>query len=349
MLELDSADAQALGMELQDLVIRPNLDSLVDCFCTYLQSIEQFRRIVARHSDLARLQQTHRSYLRSLGVGFQSAAYFADRQRIGAVHQALGVPQSLYQCAFRKLQDLIIEHFPRSIRGRPEACDELRRFVLKIAALDISLAVESYCAARLSNLASSLAHERDKTERLRKLSVTDRLTDLQNHSYALHSLKAALSRAQRDNTPLCVIMADLDHFKKINDTFGHLVGDDVLRISAARMVAASRAGDQIGRYGGEEFICILQNTGIEGAQDAAERIRTHLCNDPVRSGDHEIPVTVSMGIACAGQHDTANTLIERADAALYEAKAAGRNCVRTEPRESIVVELLCGGDATGHC
>ena len=115
------------------------------------------------------------------------------------------------------------------------------------------------------------------------------------------------------------------------------------------MVAASRSGDQIGRYGGEEFICILQNTGIEGAQDAAERIRTHLCNDPVRSGDHEIPVTVSMGIACASQHDTVNTLIERADAALYEAKAAGRNCVRTEPRESMVGELLCGGGATGSC
>lgn len=335
-------------MQLQDLVIRPNLDTIVDRFCTYLQSIEQFGRIVSQHSDLARLQQTQRRYLLSLGVGFRSAAYFADRQRIGAVHQSLGVPQGLYQCASRKLQDLIIEHFPRSIRDRQAAYDDLLGFVLKIMALDISLAVESYCAARLSNLTSSLAHERGKTERLRKLSVTDRLTDLHNHSFSLHSLNAALSRAQRDNTPLCVIMADLDHFKKINDTYGHLVGDDVLRISAARIVAASRAGDQIGRYGGEEFICILQNTGIEGAQDAAERIRTHLCNDPVRSGDYDIPVTVSMGISCAGEHDTVSTLIERADAALYEAKAAGRNCVRTEPRETQTSEQICGGIAAEH-
>jgi len=342
LLELDGREVSTLGRQLQTLVIRPNLDVIVDRFCEYLQSIEQFNRIVAAHSDLGRLRQTQRDYLQSFGVNFQAATYFEGRQRIGATHQALGVPQSLYQCAFRHLQDLIIGCFPQSIRDDQAAYVDLLRFVLKIVALDNSLAVESYCIARVSNLTKSLASERGKTEKLRKLSVTDQLTDLYNHSYASHCLNAALSRAQRERAPLCVIMADLDHFKAINDTHGHLVGDDVLRITAARMVAASRTADQIGRYGGEEFIFILQDTDVDGALEAAERIRTRVCGDPVCSGDVEVSVTVSLGISCARQEDTVNALIERADDALYAAKAAGRNCVRTEPVEGWSAERLCG-------
>lgn len=346
LLELDDKGVSALGRQLQGLVIRPNLDVIADRFCAYLQSIEQFNRIVAAHSNLDRLRQTQREYLQSFAVNFQSAAYFEDRQRIGAVHQALGVPQSLYQCAFRRLQDLIIDCFPESIRDDRVAYENLLRFFLKVVALDNSLAVESYCTARVSNLTKSLASERGKTEKLRKLSVTDQLTDLYNHSYATHCLNAALSRAQRESAPLCVIMADLDHFKDTNDTHGHLVGDDVLRIAAARMVAAARVADQIGRYGGEEFIFILQDTDVDGALEAAERIRRRVCSDPVCSGDIEVAVSVSLGIACARQRDSVSGLIERADEALYAAKAAGRNCVRTEPVDGRLAERLCGVQAS---
>lgn len=347
LLELDGRGVAAIGRQLQSLVIRPNLDFIVDQFCDYLQSIEQFNRIVAAHSNLDRLRQTQRDYLQSFGVNFQTAAYFEERQRIGAIHQAIGVSQGLYQCAFRQLQDVIIGCIPDSIRDDRTAYENLLRFVLKAMALDNSLAVESYCSARLSDLTKSLASERGESERLRKLSVTDQLTDLHNHSYARHCLNAALNRAQRENTPLCVIMADLDHFKEINDTHGHLVGDDVLRITAARMVAASRTADQIGRYGGEEFIFILQDTEVDGALEAAERIRTRVCSDPVCSGDIEVAVSVSLGISCARQQDTVSELIERADDALYAAKAAGRNCVRTEPIERQVTERLCGVQVSG--
>ena len=342
LLELDAPANETLGERLQVAVIRPNIDAIVDRFCDYLGRIEQFNTIVAQHSDLARLQRTQRSYLLSFGVDFQSARYFEERRRIGVVHQAIGVPQSLYQCAFRQLQNLLIDYFPEELRMDRDDFDEMLHFVLKISALDISLAVESYCAARMSNLTTSLENERGETERLQKLSVTDHLTELHNHSYARHCLNAALARAQRDNAPLCVIMADLDHFKNINDTYGHLVGDDVLRISAARMLAASRAEDQVGRYGGEEFIFILQNTSLDGAQEAAERIRTRLGDDAIQAGDAEVAVTVSMGVSCARRHDTVNSLIERADAALYEAKAAGRNCIRAESTVTLDVAQKCG-------
>ncbi len=333
LLELETRASEALGHRLQEVVIRPNIDAIVERFCDYLLRIEQFNTIVAQHVDLAKLQRTQRDYLLSIGIDFQSASYFDERRRIGIVHQAIGFPQSLYQCAFRQLQDLLLEYFPSELRMDRDRFDEMLRFVLKIGALDMSLAVESHCAAGMSDLTTSLENERGKTERLQKLSVTDQLTELQNHSYARHCLNAALARAQRDNAPLCVVMADLDHFKEINDTHGHLVGDDVLRIAAARMLAASRAEDQVGRYGGEEFIFILQNTSLDGAEEAAERIRTRLGSDAVQAGDAEIFVTVSMGVSCARRNDTVNSLIERADTALYVAKAAGRNCIRIEPDE----------------
>ncbi len=342
LLELEAPAREALGERLQAAVIRPNIDAIVDRFCDYLGSIEQFNTIVAQHSDLARLQRTQRSYLLSFGVDFQSAGYFEERRRIGVVHQAIGVPQSLYQCAFRHLQNLLIDYFPEELRTNRDGFDEMLHFVLKISALDISLAVESYCAARVSNLTTSLENERGETERLQKLSVTDHLTKLHNHSYARHCLNAALARAQRDSTPLCVVMADLDHFKHINDTHGHLVGDDVLRIAAARMLAASRAEDHVGRYGGEEFIFILQNTSLEGAEEAAERVRSRLSDDAIQVGDTEIVVTVSMGVSCARRHDTVNSLIERADAALYAAKTAGRNCIRSESAETLDAVQKCG-------
>ena len=333
LLELETRASTALGHRLQEAVIRPNIDALVERFCDYLRRIEQFNTIVARNSDLAKLQRTQRKYLLSFGVGFQSAGYFEERRRIGVVHQALGIPQSLYQCAFQQLQDLLINYFPSELRMDRAGFDEMLHFVLKISALDMSLAVESYCAASMSNLTTSLEHERGETERLKKLSVTDELTGLQNHAYARHRLNAALVEAHGDNSPLCIAMADIDHFKKINDTHGHLVGDDVLRIAAARMVAASRAEDQVGRYGGEEFIFILRNTSLDGAERAAERVRTRLCSDTIQVGDAKIAVTVSMGVSCARPNDTVNSLIERADTALYAAKAAGRNCIRIESDE----------------
>jgi diguanylate cyclase (GGDEF)-like protein len=125
-------------------------------------------------------------------------------------------------------------------------------------------------------------------------------------------------------------MADLDQFKKINDEHGHLVGDHVLRIAAARMVAGARTSDEIGRYGGEEFIFVLQDTDLETAGDVAERVRARMNSDAIHHHKAVINVSLSLGIAQARSDDTVDTLIERADATLYAAKLAGRDCVMLE-------------------
>ncbi|MBT8092838.1 MAG: diguanylate cyclase [Gammaproteobacteria bacterium] len=328
MLELDGLDALELGHKLQNVVIRPSVDSIIDQFVETLLEIDQFRHTISTKSALQRLRQTMLRYVLGLGVDFQSDAYFEARRQVGVVHQRLGVPQSHYQCAFRRFQDLLVTSIPESLRSDSQAFEAMLRFILKITALDISLAVESYCSASMSRLARSLESERGKTARLQKLSVTDRLTDLHNHGYAKFRLKDALQHAVEEDSPLCVIMADLDNFKTINDTHGHLVGDDVLRIAAARMVSAARASDEIGRYGGEEFLFILPNTDMAGACAVAERVRTRIASDEIRSGDTSLIVTLSLGVTEAQCDDTVDALIQRADAALYRAKAEGRNCIR---------------------
>lgn len=321
------------GMALQNIVVRPNVDSIVDSFSDSLSRLDEFDDFVGNQSDARRLKDTQRRYLLSLAVDFDKRRYFEERLRIGSVHQSIGVPQSLYQCSMQLLQFLLIQHIPQQIRCDHFAFEEMIQFILKITALDMSLAVESYCASRVLDLEESLSIARGERESLHHLAVTDWLTDLHNHSYSRYFLGEALDRARNENSALCVVMADLDHFKKINDAHGHLVGDRVLQIAAARMIAAAREGDEICRYGGEEFLFILQNTEIKEGKDMAERVRKRVGSDAVHGRNAEIDISLSLGVAQAREDDNVDTLIDRADAALYAAKLAGRDCVRIEEQK----------------
>ena len=328
ILGLDDPDADDQGIALQTRVIAPNIEAIVARFYNVLRGVEAFGLIVDEPDAISGLKARHEKYLTSLGVRFRDPAYFEERLRVGAVHQGSGVPQSLYQCTYQGLQNLLIENIPREVRADDDAHEAMLRFILKITALDMSLAAESYCLARVRDLKQSLATERDQAERLREQAITDWLTSLRNHSYARHSLEALLQQLDAKGGPLSIIMADLDHFKAINDRFGHLVGDEVLKISAARMVAGARGGDEVCRYGGEEFLLILDGAGLGEAQEVAERVRLRIAGNAVHCGDEQISVSISLGLAEAQANDTASSLIERADAALYAAKAAGRNCIR---------------------
>lgn len=330
LVGLGEPETRAYGYVLQDMVVRPNVDSIVDSFYASLVENETFNSIVTKHSGSERLKGAQKRYLLRLGVNFDERQYFEERLRIGSIHQRIGVPQSIYQCSFQWLQCLLIQHVPIVVRRHHSAFEEMLQFILKITALDMSLADESYGAARMIGIEKTLKSVRGERERLHHLAVTDWLTDLHNHSYSKHVLAEALDRAAAEKSPLCVIMADVDHFKKVNDTHGHLVGDEVLRIAAARIVSGARAGDEIGRYGGEEFLLVLENTDIEEGRDVAERVRMRVNSDAVHSRDTDIWLSVSLGIAQARECDDVDTLIERADEALYAAKLAGRNCVRLE-------------------
>ncbi len=164
---------------------------------------------------------------------------------------------------------------------------------------------------------------------LRRLATTDELTGLRNHRVFQEALRKEVERCKRSGSPLSLLVVDVDLFKNINDNFGHLVGDQVLRHLAHRLLIDRRVNDIVARYGGEEFAILLPDTAHEQAFEVAERIREDIEAHPLREAEHEVPATVSIGVAsCPAHDDTPDGLFEAADSALYEAKHAGRNCTR---------------------
>ena len=156
----------------------------------------------------------------------------------------------------------------------------------------------------------------------------DALTSLWNRFAVLERLNEELDRAAREKQSLAVIMTDLDHFKRINDTYGHQVGDLVLQETASRIRSSLRPYDIVGRYGGEELLIAMPGCDEERAVSLAERIRLAVCDRPIETDEGPVAVTVSLGVALVDGPTKADVdeVISRADNALYRAKDAGRNC-----------------------
>jgi diguanylate cyclase (GGDEF)-like protein len=163
---------------------------------------------------------------------------------------------------------------------------------------------------------------------LHRRAHADPLTGLPNRRAFEEGLAREIARAARASLPLAVLALDVDHFKRVNDAHGHPAGDEVLRTIAACLAQAARAGDLVGRVGGEEFAAALPGADLAQAREVAERIRARVAAEPVAAGAAAVPVTVSIGVASLGA-DAADgpSLLARADARLYEAKRSGRNRV----------------------
>lgn len=166
-------------------------------------------------------------------------------------------------------------------------------------------------------------------EELRRLAITDGLTGAYNRRHLIDSLEKEVARAHRYGRSLSILLFDLDHFKKVNDTYGHLAGDRVLEEVGARLRSRFlRQGDLFARFGGEEFVVVLSETGGEEARIAAERLRTTIGESPFLVEGKSIPVTVSVGVAELGPGvETCDALLGQADENLYRAKRGGRDRV----------------------
>ena len=157
----------------------------------------------------------------------------------------------------------------------------------------------------------------------------DTLTGVGNRAAMNNALERELELARRHHTPLSLLTLDIDHFKRINDTYGHTIGDCVIKAVAEAAVLTIRRSDMIFRFGGEEFVILLSNTSAGGASLLAERLRKQIEETTIICDNQSLGATASIGIASLESDDTAETLFSRADAALYQAKAAGRNCCRS--------------------
>jgi diguanylate cyclase (GGDEF)-like protein len=174
-----------------------------------------------------------------------------------------------------------------------------------------------------------LAIALDKAQhQLQTQALTDELTGLSNRRQVMTRLEQEFQRAVRVREPICVISLDIDHFKKVNDTYGHMFGDQVLRKVAERMQSCLRTYDTVGRVGGEEFLIVAPASPAEEAISLAERVIDSISSEPMVDGNTSITVTASAGVAVIGLNDAeADDLLRRADRSLYEAKASGRNRV----------------------
>jgi diguanylate cyclase len=193
----------------------------------------------------------------------------------------------------------------------------------------------SFIRNRLGHQVGRTVVIRDVTEQVKlnrevkHLAVTDSLTGLWNRRHFFHLGEQTLLHATRYISPVSLLMIDLDHFKKVNDTHGHAVGDEVLRELAFLLKKWVRKADIVARYGGEEFIVLLPEVNKASAFETAERIRSRLADAPIWVGDLSVSITTSIGVSEFAQkeRETLESLIKKADIALYEAKRAGRNQV----------------------
>ena len=183
--------------------------------------------------------------------------------------------------------------------------------------------------ADLENLVRSRTQELlEKNRELEVLSVTDRLTGLFNRRKLDLVLEEELTRGRRYSTGFALVMMDIDHFKAVNDTHGHAVGDAVLAEMARILRDHTRESDALARLGGEEFVIVCRHSALEGCLATAEKIREMIDKHVFADAGH---VTASFGVTSCEPEDSAARMLARADAALYRAKASGRNCVEASP------------------
>lgn len=162
---------------------------------------------------------------------------------------------------------------------------------------------------------------------LRHEASHDRLTGLWNRGRVLDELARELRRNRRELGSISVILADVDHFKAINDSYGHAVGDMVLHRIGQIISSTLRSTDSVGRYGGEEFLLVLPRADIHSGRDVADRVRAAVASAPISGSHLELAVTMSLGVACSAAVIESAALVDAADQALYRAKANGRNRV----------------------
>ena len=329
LVALDQYPAEQVRQLHEQVLVPEAVGQIVDRFYVQLMRHAQAAELLSSF-DLERLKERQAAHLREFGHNCGEVEYFETRARIGIAHARVGVPLSLYLSAFGLLQALILDAIGERIADTAVR-QTLGRLVMQLTTLDIALATEVYHRVQIEELDRSVRHLERQQTLLRRQLEQDELTGVSSRTSLLHEMHDALGRAAKTGQPLCLIMADLDHFKAINDGHGHLVGDKVLREVAARIKAALREFDVVGRFGGEEFVILLENTSQHTAEQIAERIRQRIASQPIQVAGQSLQMTVSQGLAVRRDGDDAHALLQRADAAMYQAKQRGRNCVAQEP------------------
>lgn len=218
--------------------------------------------------------------------------------------------------------------------GPTTSSDQLRTILHTLLTATKRMAENSHeLEQRLAESKRQISELQKCLEQVRVESHTDPLTGIPNRKRFDEGIHEAIEEAKTTGAPLCLLMIDIDHFKKFNDDYGHQTGDGVLKLVARAMKANVKGRDLLARYGGEEFAIILKNTSLQGAAILAEQIRRAVMGKELvrkSTGESLGRITLSIGVATYKLGESAQSLIRRADACLYGAKRLGRNCIKAE-------------------
>lgn len=342
-LHITSTDLQerreAFQIEPQDLDILANFQSVVASemetiaaeVLAHLSKFEDTMRAVGDRNTMTRVEVALKDYVMQIFSGFCDEDYAESRLRIGMLHRRTGIGPKVFLAAANAvslcLMELARNRGPRLLGE--EALPQLERAILKMNQFDVHLAFEGFGIGLQTEVDHAKTRMRDYTQRLedevqartqalQAQSQTDCLTGLLNRKAFLEKLHQEIRVAQKSRTSLCLATIDLNDFKKVNDSRGHLVGDETLSYVGRILRESIRETDFAARQGGDEFALILPNTEIQVAKQICERL------NQVFSEAIGNPITLSMGVAQCGPRDypTSKELIQNADALMYRAKRA---------------------------
>lgn len=315
LLELSERDHEAAEV-LQTKVITPGLENIIEAFYVYLQSHREYKEYFSPGEQLLRMAQSQENYLRTLAVNFQSPDYFEDRLRIGVIHSQIGLPPRLYECAYAKLRDLIVDNIPDEMEK--ESVEKIRQLMNKIITLDIALALESYYQISIGNLEASIDKLEKNNDALQERSNKDTLTGTANRAAILSLVNELLAKFKNDGSIFSIVMCDVDGMREVNAKLGHMAGDLLLKKVVEMIQSKLRATDKIGRYGGNEFLIILQNKDEDSAIKLMTDISTMLSEQDISIRGTKVNNRISYGVTSVSEGDELPNLLMRVDQALLK-------------------------------
>ncbi|CAH1198632.1 Diguanylate cyclase (GGDEF) domain-containing protein [Candidatus Nitrotoga sp. BS] len=315
-----------LAERIRREVIGDKVEELVNACFGVLARFREFSLIEPK-LDVSVFKQIWADQLRRFGQGLGTPDYFAERLALSTTHAHSGLSMSVLHLQNQITQQILVERLIACFLNAPKTIWILMPCILKFTALDLHLTIKGYHLNDCEDQHKEIEELRVESAKLLQKVATDQLTGVMSYSHVMEALESHVNSAAKTGKTLCAMMIDLDFFKRVNDTHGHLVGDIVLRLTAERIKAAVRDFDMVGRFGGEEFTVILANADMALAMIIAERIRQDVAESPFHAKGHLIELTISIGVAMLRPGETREAILERADVALYEAKQEGRNRV----------------------
>jgi diguanylate cyclase (GGDEF)-like protein len=318
--------------ECKPLISR-HLDEIVNEFYSHQTTIPEIELLIGDAETFKRLHASMRGYISELFDGYYDRDYVNKRLRIGKVHKRIGVSPKLYISAISLLETILLSKIEPHFKSRQdcEPCTAYRDSLHRILMFDVQLVFDTYINSLVTEVASAKeeiekyaagleATVEERTQQLHELSIRDQLTGLFNQHAFYQRLRHELIRSEADRAPLTLVYMDLNSFKQLNDTRGHLAGDNLLALVGSTIRREVRDNDIPCRYGGDEFCILMPDTEANTAVNICQRLTENFAQQE----NHGI--TFSIGISQAGpeSYPDMDRFVRTADGAMYESKAKAR-------------------------